>query len=40
MKDLAVKRVLSEENRIQDSRVGNLRKGQEFSSRCMNRTVR
>ena len=27
MKDLAVKRVLSEENRIQDSRVGNLRKG-------------
>lgn len=27
MKDLAVKRVLSEENRIQDSRVGNPRKG-------------
>lgn len=26
MKDLAVKRVLSEENRIQDSRVGNPRK--------------
>ena len=27
MKDLAVKRVLSEENRIHDSRVGNPRKG-------------